>query len=164
MEGLTKGADDYIIKPFDAEELQVRVANLIKQRKSLREHYREEFLTDSVKPSMAPTEKEFLQKTINCIQQHLSEPEYNVNQLGKDLGLSRYHLYRKILALTDYPPVEFLRNIRLKSAAKLFHEGHKNIAQVMYQVGFNTPSHFAQCFRELYGLNPSDYIKKLSVP
>jgi YesN/AraC family two-component response regulator len=163
LEGLKKGADDYIIKPFDSEELQVRVSNLIEQRKSLREHFREEFLTDSPKFDMAPLEEEFIQKTIDLIHQHISEPEYNVDQLVKDMAISRMHFYRKILALTDHSPVELLRNIRLKFAAKLFREGHKNIARVMYQSGFNTPSYFAQCFRKLYGINPSEYIKKLSV-
>ena len=90
----------------------------------------------------------------------MTESEFNVEQLGKELGFSRTQLYRKILALTDHKPSEFIRNIRLKMAVKMFHQGHRNITRVLYSVGFNTPAYFAQCFRELYGVNPSVYIKE----
>jgi len=88
----------------------------------------------------------------------MTESDFNVTKLGKELGLSRIQLYRKFLALTDHTPNEYIRNIRLKMAAKMFHEGHRNITRVLYSVGFNTPAYFAQCFREVYGKNPSEYI------
>jgi len=160
LDGLEKGVDDYMIKPFDAEELRVRVKNLIQQRKKLRTLYRKEFLSNIVGHDIPVPEDDFLVRVVNSINKHMTESEFNVTQLGKELGFSRTQLYRKILALTDHTPSEFIRNIRLKMAARMFHEGHRNITRVVYSVGFNTPAYFAQCFREVYGINPSEYIKK----
>jgi YesN/AraC family two-component response regulator len=160
LEGLETGADDYIIKPFDAEELQVRVKNLIEQRKKLRERYRKEFLTDPAGHEIPSPEDEFLVRFMNCTKKHMKDPEFNVEQLGKELHLSRVQLYRKVLSLTDYTPGEYIRNIRLKMAARMFVEGHTNVTSVLYTVGYSTPSHFTQSFRELFGMNPSEYIKQ----
>ncbi|MFC2113516.1 ATP-binding protein [Bacteroidota bacterium] len=159
MEGFETGADDYIIKPFDSEELQVRVRNLIGQRRRLRESYRKEFLTDVVDLKLAAPEEEFLSRVMKCIELHLSDLEFSVEKLGEDLHLSRTQLYRKILALTDYSPVELIRNTRLRMAARMFRSGHKNVSKVMYEVGISSPSHFTRSFRELFGVNPSEYIK-----
>jgi len=92
-------------------------------------------------------------KSLRC-HQKFDSPQ------GKKLGFSHTQFYRKILALTDHTPSEFIRNIRLKMAAKMFHGAHRNITRVLYSVGFNTPAYFAQCFREVYGINPSEYIKQ----
>ena len=105
-------------------------------------------------------EDDFLIRIMDCMKKHMTESEFNVAQLGKELGFSRTQLYRKILALTDHTPSEFIRDIRLKMAARMFHEGHRNITRVVYSVGFNTPAYFAKCFREVYGINPSEYIKQ----
>jgi AraC-like DNA-binding protein len=90
----------------------------------------------------------------------MGNPDFSVEQLAKELHLSRVQLYRKVLSLTDHTPGEFIRNIRLKTAAAMFREGHKNITTVLYSVGYTTPSHFTQSFRELFGMNPSEYIKQ----
>jgi signal transduction histidine kinase/ligand-binding sensor domain-containing protein/DNA-binding response OmpR family regulator len=160
LESLETGADDYIIKPFDAEELQVRVKNLIEQRRKLREFYRKEFLADPAVHEIPLPENEFLDRFMDCLKKHLTESGFNVEQLGEELHLSRTQLYRKILALTDHTPGEFIRNFRLKMAARMFLEGHTNITKVLYTVGYNSPSHFTQSFRELFGINPSEYIKQ----
>jgi signal transduction histidine kinase/DNA-binding response OmpR family regulator len=161
LEGLDIGADNYITKPFDAEELKVRVDNLINQRRKLRDHYRKEFLSDFEDQDIPAPEDDFLVSVLNCIKKHIAEPGFNVEQLSKELRFSRTQLYRKILALTDHSPNEFIRNLRLKMATRMFHQGHRNITRVVYSVGFNTPAYFAQCFREIHGINPSEYIKKL---
>jgi AraC-like DNA-binding protein len=95
---------------------------------------------------------------MDCLNIHLAEPEFNVGQLGKEIGFSRAQLYRKVLALTDQTPSELIRNTRLRMAARMFKEGHKNVTRVMYAVGFNNSSYFAKCFFELYGSNPSEYL------
>ena len=160
LESLETGADDYIIKPFDAEELQVRVKNLIEQRKKLRERYRKEFLADPEGPELPPPEDEFMVRFLNCTKIHLKDSEFKVEQMKEELHLSRMQLYRKVVSMTGYTPSEYIRHIRLKMAARMFLQGHSNITSVLYTVGFNTPSYFTQSFRELYGLNPSDYIKQ----
>jgi len=162
LESLETGADDYILKPFDAEELQARVSNLIEQRKRLRERYRKEFLTDPGTKNLTKPIDEFLSKVTACLNRNLSNSEYNVQKLGQDVGLSQSQLYRKILALSDLTPSEYIRNTRLKKAAIMFRQGHRNVSSVLYSVGFNAPSHFSKYFRELYGVNPTDYIKQKS--
>lgn len=164
LESLETGADDYILKPFDAEELEVRVKNLINQRKKLRERYRKEFMADTGAQEIPPPEDEFMVRVMKCLKKNLSESEFNVEQMGRELGLSRTQLYRKILAMTDQTPGEFIRNMRLKMAARMFLEGHKNVTRVMYSVGFDTSVNFAQHFRQMFGVNPSEYIKHTAEP
>jgi signal transduction histidine kinase/ligand-binding sensor domain-containing protein/AraC-like DNA-binding protein len=161
LKGLTTGVDDYLIKPFDAEELHIRIHNLIQQRKNLREKFRMEFTRlDPFTKDLAGLEDDFLSRVVDSILEHLGEHDYGVEQLAGDLRFSRSQLFRKIQSLTGYAPRDFIRNIRLKQAARMFQEGHTNITEVLYSVGFNTPSHFSQSFRELFGMNPSDYLKQ----
>ncbi len=157
---LESGADDFIIKPFDMEELQVRVRNLIMQRKKLREKFNRDLLADpSAGPVRSPDDRLF-EKILNCFNQHIDDTEFNTDQMAGELSLSRAQLFRKIQALTGHTPNDLLNRIRLRKAAMLFREGHSNIGQVMYAVGFSTPSYFARCFKEHYGLIPSEYIKR----
>jgi DNA-binding response OmpR family regulator len=158
MEGLETGADDYIIKPFDAEELKVRVRNLIEQRKRLREKFRKDF-SSFEGDVQAPYEELFLKKLMDSVQQHIADPEFNIYHLAEELNMSRTQVYRKVNALTDYTPKELIRNLRLKKAASLMRSGHKRIAQVMHKVGFNSQSHFSKCFSEFYGVTPTMYLK-----
>jgi len=160
MESLEKGADDYILKPFDSEELMVRVKNLIDQRENLRNHYLSTYLNDSINPE-SPTQKEpFIEKLILCIQNHLTDPEFGVEELGQKIGLSRTQLYRKTMAIVNISPSELIRNSRLKMAAKLFREGNESVSEVLYSVGFSNPSNFATHFRNMFGKNPKEYMKQ----
>jgi DNA-binding response OmpR family regulator len=161
LKGLTTGVDDYLIKPFDSEELRIRVHNLIQQRKNLREKFRMEFTRlDPFTKEIIGLEDDFLSRVVESILEHLGEHDYGVEQLAGDLRFSRSQLYRKIQSVTGYAPRDLIRNIRLKQAARMFQEGHTNITEVLYSVGFNTPSHFSQSFREFFGINPSDYLKQ----
>ncbi|MFH0757195.1 MAG: response regulator, partial [Bacteroidota bacterium] len=160
LESLQTGADDYILKPFDAEELKARVKNLIDQRIKLRERYRKELMADTGGREIPPPEDEFMVRVMNCMKEHLSESEFNVEQMGKELFLSRAQLHRKILAITDHTPGELIRSNRLKMAARMFREGHRNVTSVMYSVGFDTSVNFAHHFRQMFGVNPSGYIKQ----
>ena len=126
----------------------------------LRERFRKEFLADTGGQIIPPPEDEFMIRVMNCLKINMTESEFNVEQMGKELGLSRAQLYRKILAMTDHAPSEFIRSNRLKMAARMFLEGHKNVTSVMYSVGFTTSAYFAQCFREMYGINPSEFIRQ----
>jgi len=160
LEGLSTGADDYLIKPFDADELNVRVKNLIEQRKKLREKFRKEFLMDIEGSVIPPTGDEFLARLVDCTKKHMEDPEFTIKQMGEELHLSHTQLYRKVLSVTDHTPNEYIRNYRLKTAARMFLEGQTNITSVLYTVGYNSPSYFTQSFRELFGINPSEYIRK----
>ena len=159
LEGLVTGADDYLIKPFDTEELAVRVNNLISQRQKLREKFRKDLIAEPVGRSFISPEDRLLKKILEMFNLHLAEPEYNIDQMSISLNMSRTQLYRKIYALTGDTPKELIQTIRLKKAASLFKSGEHNISQVAYQVGFNNLSYFAKCFRRMYKVNPSEYVK-----
>ncbi len=161
MEGLETGADDYIIKPFDAEELKVRVRNMIDQRKKLIEKFRKEFESDSAE-SVVPPGDQLLEKLMSILNQHLADPEFNIAQLPDELHMSRAQMFRKVSAITGYTPKDLIRNMRLKKAASLFRSGHHHVAQVMHLVGFDNQSYFGVCFSKRYGLTPTEYIRSNS--
>jgi len=160
IEGFEKGADDYISKPFNMQELVVRIKNLIEQRKMLREQFSRNVRLHPKDISITSEDEKFLCKTIAIIEEHINNFDFDVSKLTDKMALSRVQLFRKLKALTDQSPSEFIRTIRLKRAAQLLDKGFGNIAEVTYQVGFNNLSYFAKCFRELFGLSPSDYAKK----
>jgi signal transduction histidine kinase/DNA-binding response OmpR family regulator len=160
LEGLQTGADDYMIKPFDAEELQVRVKNLIGQRQKLREKFRKELITEPERIPVISPDDRLLIKVIEMCKRHLSDSDFNIDGMSDSLNMSRTQLYRKTHAITGHTPKELLQTMRLKKAAFLLERGEHNIAQVAYQVGFNNMSYFAKCFKKLYRVNPSMYLKR----
>jgi signal transduction histidine kinase/ligand-binding sensor domain-containing protein/DNA-binding response OmpR family regulator len=163
LKGLGTGADDYLIKPFDADELRARVANLIRQRRMLREKYQLEFVkSDPFTIKIPDLQDDFMARVLESIQKHLGEHEFGVEELSGEVGFSRSQLHRKLRSLTGFVPNKFIRNIRLKQAARMFREGNTNITQVLYTVGFNSPSRFSRYFREFFGMNPSDFLRKNS--
>lgn len=159
IEGFERGADDYISKPFNIQELVSRIKNLIEQRKTLREQFSRNVRLYPKDISITSEDEKFISKTISIIEEHLNNFDFDVSRLTDKMALSRVQLFRKLKALTDQSPSEFIRTIRLKRAAQLLDKGFGNIAEVTYQVGFNNLSYFAKCFRELFGVSPSDYAK-----
>jgi len=159
LESLETGADDFILKPFDAEELVVRVKNLIDQRKKLRDKFRRELMTEPEGIPVISPEDRLLNKVLEMCDRHLADSDFNIDGMSGNLNMSRTQLYRKIHAITGHAPMELLQTIRLKKAASLLESGERNISQVAYQVGFNNMSYFAKCFRRLYGVNPSEHLK-----
>ncbi|MFH0758181.1 MAG: ATP-binding protein [Bacteroidota bacterium] len=157
LEGLETGADDYIIKPFDAEEMQVRVKNLIEQRKRLKEKFMKEVLSDSSEMDLPPVDQ-LMERLITLVTSHIADPEFMLDQLANELNMGRSQMFRKVAAITGHTPKAFILNMRLKKAASLFRSGHRHIATVMHQVGFNSQSYFATCFKKRYGITPSEYI------
>ncbi len=158
LEGLETGADDYLIKPFDTEELKVRIKNLLEQRIRLKEKFRTEFVTKQGAMLSSPRDV-FLKGLNDILDQQISDPDFKIEQLSSKLHMSRSQVYRKIEAVTGYSPNELIRNLRLKKAAGLFRSGHTNINQVMLEVGYLHQSYFSKCFRELYKMAPTAYIK-----
>jgi DNA-binding response OmpR family regulator/nitrogen-specific signal transduction histidine kinase len=157
LEGLETGADDYLIKPFDKDELRARIRNLLDQRRKLKEKFKLAFLGD-VPETDLPSDHLFLNKVLDLFNQHISDQDFRIPQLSEKLLLSQSQVRRKVMALSGYTPNELLRYHRLKKAAKYFRSGHKNVAQVMYMVGFNNQSYFSKCFSKLFGMTPSRFI------
>ena len=157
LEGLETGADAYLIKPFDAKELQVRIKNLIEQRRELRERFSREITLQPQDIAITSTDERFLQRALNLIEKHLDNPDFDLATFTKNIGMSRTHLHRKLHALTNQSPTEFVRTIRLKRAASLLKQNYGNVAEITYKVGFNNPAYFAECFRKQFGQLPSEY-------
>ena len=162
LTGLETGADDYLTKPFHVSELQVRANNLILQRKKLRERFRKEVLTEPKDIAVASADEKFISRAVSIIENHIADYNFSVDAFAGEIGMSRMQLHRKLHAVTDQSASEFIRNYRLKKAAKLLSGKSGNIAEIAYDVGFNNPSYFSDCFKKLFGSLPSDYIRKLN--
>lgn len=156
-EGLETGADDYITKPFSAQYLLLRIKNLIKQRNILREHFKREAICDPGTVTVTSIDEKLLKKAVDYITENISDPSINVNSLSEYLGLSRVHFYRKIKALTNQTAVEFIRSVKLKRAATILSQGKLSVKEVQNMVGFDDADYFRKCFKEQFGVNPSDY-------
>ncbi len=159
LAGLETGADDYIAKPFDLAELQVRVTNLIENRKKLQQKFAGRL---TIKPSeieVQSVDDRFIQKVIQAIEAHIDDSSFGIEVLAHEVGMSTAQLYRKIKGLTNYKPVDLIRHIRLERAASLLKQQAGNVAEIAYQVGFNNLSYFAKCFKEKFGVTPSEFLK-----
>lgn len=157
IDGISAGADDYIVKPFDITVLKAKVDNLLYIRKSLRERFSREILLQPRDIILKSPDEKFLKKVIQSIEKNISHPELDVDFLAKNVGVSRTQLYRKINALTDMAVKEFVKDIRLKRAAQLLQQNSLNISEIVMEVGFNDASYFRKCFKEKYGVSASKY-------
>ncbi len=162
LKGLESGADDYIGKPFVLRELRARIHNILENRQKLRKHY-------ANVPSLQPKEitlnsydEKLLGKIMKVIEENISDPTLSVEFLGKEVGLSRVHLFRKLKALTGITPSDFIRDVRLKRAAQLILQNKMRIAEVADHVGFQDSNYFTKCFRKVYQCSPSEYSEKVS--
>jgi signal transduction histidine kinase/DNA-binding response OmpR family regulator len=171
LEGLETGADDYLTKPFDTKELQIRIKNLINLRRKLQEKYgKTEFVStergeehlsrlgDAKAGKLSNLEERFIRKVIEVIELHLSEEEFTIEQFGKEVGMSRVQLHRKLKALSGKSASHYLRSVRLSKAKKMIEEQKGNVSEIAYSVGFASPQYFTRCFREEFGYPPSDLI------
>lgn len=158
VEGLESGADDYISKPFNVKILEVRVQNLIDNRKRLKEIYSSDFFSIAASPELEnDMDKSFVKKFRQLLHDNYTESELNVEELGREMGLSRSQLYRKIKALTNYSPNELLRMVRLQKSLELINTSELSVSEIAYRVGFTSPSYFAKCFKDYYDKSPTDY-------
>ena len=157
IEGLETGADDYIIKPFEANELKARIKNLIEQRKRLREYFKKEGIFELENKKITSTDKKFLQKSTEIINRHLSDTLFNSDIFAKEIAMSRRNLDRKFVGLIGETASDLIRRVRLNQAAKLIERKFGNISEIALEVGFASPAYFSKCFREQYGVKPSEY-------
>ena len=156
IEGYETGADDYIMKPFDATELKVRIKNLIEIRRKLQEKFRSD---DFVIPNeLNLVDEQFMQRVLQVMNEHISEEGFSIEDFGKESAMSRRHLYRKLMALTGKSPSQFLRSFRLTKARKLMKEQRGTISEISFLVGFSSPAYFNKCFKEEYGYSPGELI------
>lgn len=161
IEGLETGADDYLTKPFNYEELAVRIKNLIEQRKRLREKFSKEINVKAESISSNVVDKEFVQKIIDIIEKNLGNEKFDSTLLSEELFVSRSQLNRKLHAVTGQGPGEFIRIYKLKRAAQMIVENRLSITQIAYEVGFGSPAQFTRSFKKYFNCLPSDFSNNL---
>lgn len=155
VEGLTIGADDYVTKPFNMEVLILRLRKLIDL--SSKNKLRGRIDPEPSEIVITSLDEKLIENAIKYVEANISRPELSVEELSHELGMSRVHLYKKLLQITGKTPIEFIRIIRLKRAAQLLRESQRNVSEIAYEVGFNNPKYFSKYFKEEFGLLPSVY-------
>jgi len=155
LEGLETGADDYLAKPFHTKELLTRIRNLIRLRQQLKQRYLSQVLEGSPE-QVVSREDAFLVKLREVVEAHLDEEDFSIEDLSREVGMSRTQVHRKLKALTAQSASQFMRSIRLRHARQMLSTTHLNVSEVAYRVGFNSLSYFSTCFAEAFGTAPSE--------
>ena len=158
VEGLSIGADDYVTKPFNMTILVLRIRKLIELSR-----YNASKGTIDPAPSeivITSLDEKLIEKAIKYVEDNISRSDLSVEELSRELGMSRVHLYKKMLQITGKTPIEFIRVIRLKRAAQLLRDSQLHVSEIAFQVGFNNPKYFSRYFKEEFGVLPSTYQEK----
>jgi YesN/AraC family two-component response regulator len=164
LAGLERGADEYLAKPFNEDELHMRLKKLIELRKHLRERYTSMELLPQTNNRAFQVEDTFMMKIRGIMELHLDDDQFGIHELCKEIGMSRAQLYRKFKSLTNKTVNEYLINFRLFKAKEMLLTSGLNVSEVAYEVGFKNLSHFSRAFREVFGQNPSDLKKNEARP
>ncbi|UCH92777.1 MAG: response regulator [Candidatus Aminicenantes bacterium] len=158
IQGLETGADDYITKPFNTRILCARIKNLVDLRSHMQQTLKREMTQQPVKISISQNDKTFIKRLKEVIDQNISDPDFNVTQMCKELDLSQPTVYRKIYALTGESPTEFIRSHRLKRGAELLKKNDRmTVLEVALEVGFSSANYFTKCFKKMFHQLPSTY-------
>lgn len=157
LEGTESGADAYITKPFSPQLLMARILQLLNQREILRQKFGKE--PQEIRSAMLSNEQDslFVKRLDSIVYSRLGEQDLSVDKVAGLLHLGRTIFYKKVRGTTGYTPNEYIRVIRLRKAAELLKEGEKNVSEVAYAVGFDNPYYFSKCFKEQFGMPPSQY-------
>lgn len=170
VQGYDSGADGYLSKPFSGIVLLSRIASLIANRRIIRnlwgshEPARDGDLSVPLmveRKVSQDSENEFYGKFLAIVDREMGNPDLSVDRLAEEMGLGRSQFYRKIKAITNFSPVELLRNLRLKKARSLLSSTDRSISEIAYEVGFSTPAYFSKCYRDAFGETPSDLRNRL---
>lgn len=156
-EGYKAGADAYIAKPFDMEVLLARISNLLEKQEKRQRDFSHSISLDPKTVTDSSPDEDFLKEVIACIEKNIDNSEYTIDSLSTDVVMSRMSLYRKMKSLTGQTPADFIRTVRLKTAAKLLKEEKCTVSEACYRTGFASPQNFAKHFKEMFGVLPSQY-------
>lgn len=165
LKGIEGGADDYISKPFEKEILVARVNGILKSRNNLQKYfYNEITLNKSNDLKISPEYKEFLEKCLKIVEQHLTDPEFSIKTLASEIGMSHSNLYKRIKSISGQSANGFIRFIRLRKAAEILLTTDNTVYETASLVGINDLKYFREQFNKLFGINPSEYVKKYRRP
>ena len=157
IKGFETGADSYIMKPFESEELKARIKNLIEQRNRLHIHFHQHGLFEIDKKKVTPLDQKFLQQAVALINEHLSDSCFDIEKFAEGMSVSRSLLHKKLSALIGESPGELFKRVRLNKAAELIKQNSGNITEISFEVGFNNSSYFTECFKKQFGVSPSQF-------
>ncbi|WP_302902587.1 hybrid sensor histidine kinase/response regulator transcription factor [Mucilaginibacter sp. BT774] len=161
LAGTECGANDYITKPFNFEILLSKINGLLQMQQTLKKTYQKQVEIQVQEMDIVSEDQKFLKNTLNCIEKNITNPNFSVEELSRQMSLSRVSLYKRLLTLTGKTPVECIRTIRLKRAVQLLEKSKLSIASIAYEVGFNNPTYFSKVFKEQYGTLPSEYLNEI---
>ncbi len=164
LQSIEGGADVYITKPFDKDILLAKVENLFKNKSELQKYFFNEVTLQKNTLKISPEYKEFLEKCIAIVEQHLHDDQFTIKKLAHEIGMSHSYLYKKIRLMSGQSVAGFIRYIRLRKAAELMIKVNCNVNEAAFQVGISDGKYFRRQFNQLFGMNPSDYIKKYRDP
>jgi signal transduction histidine kinase/DNA-binding response OmpR family regulator/sugar lactone lactonase YvrE len=160
LEGLGMGADDYMSKPFNPTLLQAKATTLLRNRRKLHEYYQRQILLEPTEIVVADADREFLENAMNVVEKHLDDPEFSVQVLVREVGMSQSVFYRRIKSITGQTVVEFIRDVRMKRAAQLLANTQMRVSEVAFQVGVEDAKYFRKAFQKIYNVSPSEYAKQ----
>ena len=171
LEGMSYGADDYITKPFSATYLQARVENIMERRSKLQHIYCEHLMTiddtlhnhndEEKEPQLSANDRKFMDKLTELMEKNMDNGDLLVDDIVSELAVSRSVFFKKLKTLTGLSPIEFIKEMRVKRAAQLIETGEYNMTQISYMVGINDPRYFSKCFKNKYGITPTEYKEKV---
>ena len=151
------GAESYIAKPFEMKILQARIDNLLQSREQSRQSFRSKMEINISNLNYQTSDEEFLNNAMQCVERHIQESEFDTVQMANELHISRSTLSRKCKVISGCTPLEFIRNIKLKYACALLKKKTISISEVAYATGFSSPKYFTKCFKEEFGMTPTEY-------
>ncbi len=157
LEGIEAGADDYITKPFNFQILVSKIDNFIKTKKNIQSLYNTKLNIEPGNIQITSLDEQFLTKAVSIVDKNMADADFTVEALSKEMGMSRTLLYKKILALTGKPPLEFIRLLRMKRAALLLQKSQLNVSEITFRVGFKDPKYFRKQFLKEFGVLPSEF-------
>ena len=168
MEGLENGADDYITKPFSTTYLKAKIENILRARKKLQEYYASHSTDNKNSETKSPDQpvlnsrdQKFIDTITVVLEKELDNSDFTIDELVSQVGLGRTVFFKKLKALTGLSPVEYIREFRLTRATELICNDEYNISQISYMVGISDPRYFSRCFKQKYGMTPTEYKDKI---
>jgi CheY-like chemotaxis protein len=165
QQALLLGADEYLTKPFRLSDLKLRIDNIIENRKRVQSEYHQESAEEARRIIVAPKspDEEFLSRALACVYAHLDDDAYDREALAADMGASSSTIYNKLRSITGLNVSGFIRDIRLKEAQRLAQSDPTyRVSDLAYKVGFRDPRYFSTCFKKQFGMQPKEYMEKLT--
>ncbi len=157
VKGFETGADAYVTKPYNFSVLQLQIRNILSYRETLRKKISVDAMINVKEITVTNTDEKLMLKAIQIIEKNIADTEFNVNKFATEIGIGRTLFYAKIKNITGQTVNDFIQTIRLKHAANMLVKSELTISEIAYSVGFNTPKYFSKCFKDTFGIHPSQY-------